>query len=390
MRILIAQTSFLGDVVLSTPVCAALRERIPEAHITVLVRPETAGVLVGHPHVDAVLTDDKRGREGGLGSVRVWRKLQRGRYDVALALHRSLRTAWLLAAARIPRRIGFRQSAGWFLYHRCIARDPARHDVERNLSILAGLDIDPQTVVSRPFVSCQREAIERFHAMLRAHGVAAGARLIGVAPGSAWATKRWTVDGYAALLGELRALGATPVLLGTPGDLPLAQAIAGPAAGGAVNLVGQTELSVLVAAIDQCSVLIANDSAPVHIAVARGTPVVAIFGPTSPRQGYGPYSDRALVVERPLPCRPCSRHGGPRCPIGTHACMREISHTEVAHAAAALLRQYAGEPRNLPDVKGHSDPTPVLSSVEAGSGPTEGSLTQPTPTAGRGRAVSHP
>jgi len=129
MRILIAQTSFLGDVVLSTPVFAALRRCIPDAQITVLVRPETAGVLAGHPHVDAVLTDDKRGREGGLGSVRVVHKLRRGGFDVALALHKSFRTAWLLAAARIPRRIGFRQSAGWFLYHRCVARDPERHDV---------------------------------------------------------------------------------------------------------------------------------------------------------------------------------------------------------------------------------------------------------------------
>jgi len=232
-------------------------------------------------------------------------------------------------------------------------------------------------------VASQPEAIGRFQALLRAHGVAPDARLVAVAPGSAWATKRWTVEGYAALLCELQhELGATPVLLGAPGDIPCAQAIAHAAGDGAVNLVGQTELSVLIAAIDQCCVLIANDSAPVHIAVARDTPVVAIFGPTSPQQGYGPYGDRALVVERLLPCRPCSRHGGPRCPIGTHACMREISHTEVARAAATLMRRYAGEPRSPSDLQGPSDPT--------GSGPAEGSLTQPTPTAGPSRAASHP
>jgi heptosyltransferase-2 len=383
MRILIAQTSFLGDVVLSTPVFAAVRRCIPGAHITALVRPETAGALAAHPDVDAILTDDKRGREGGLGSVRVLRKLRQGRFDVVLALHRSFRTAWLLAAARIPRRIGFRQSAGWFLYHRCIRRDPARHDVERNLAILAGLGIDPETVVSRPFVACQPEAIGHFHAMLRAHGVAPDAPLIAVAPGSEWATKRWTIEGYTALLGELHELGVIPVLLGSHGDLARAQTIAHAARNRAVNLVGQTDLSVLIAAIDQCSVLIANDSAPVHIAVARGTPVVALFGPTSPQQGYGPYSDRAVVIERPLPCRPCSRHGGRRCPIGTHACMREIGHTEVAHAVATLLRQCAREPRSLLDLEGHSDTTrPPEPSVE-------GSLTQPTPAAGPRRAASH-
>ena len=130
MRILIAQTSFLGDVVLSTPVCAALRRCYPHAHITMLARPDTAGVLEGHPALDAVLIDDKRGRARGLGSLRVVRALRQGRFDLALALHKSVRTAWMLAAAGIPRRVGFRQSRGWFFYHRRVARDTTRHDVD--------------------------------------------------------------------------------------------------------------------------------------------------------------------------------------------------------------------------------------------------------------------
>jgi heptosyltransferase-2 len=346
MRIVVAQTSFLGDVVLSTPVFAAVKRHDPTAHLTVLVRPETAGILEGHPHVDAVLTDDKRGRERGLGSLRVLRKLRDGRFDVALALHKSLRTAWLLAAARIPRRIGFRQSAGWFLYHRCVRRDLTRHDVERNLSILAGLAVDPDTMISRPFVACSPAATTRVQAVLRTHHIAADARLIAIAPGSVWATKRWTVDGYAALARALQQeLHATPILLGAHADAEHAAAIGRAAGRGLVNLVGQTDLSMLVAAIDACDAVITNDSAPMHLAVARGTPVVAIFGPTVPAQGYGPYSDRALVVQRELSCRPCSRHGGARCPIGTHACMREITPIEVQRAVADLLRRCAAAPR---------------------------------------------
>ena len=346
MRILIVQTSFLGDVVLSTPVFAAARRHYPEAHITVLVRPEAAGVLAGHPAIDAVLTDDKRGRDRGFGSLHTLRQLRDGRFDLVLALHKSLRTAWLLAAARIPRRIGFRQSAGWFLYHRTVRRDPSRHDVERNLSLLAGLDIDPQGEIARPYVACAPQAVARLRELLHAKGVAADARLIAVAPGSVWATKRWTVDGFAALLRALRdELGATPVLLGATGDVAYATAIEQLAGAVAVNLVGQTDLPLLVAAIDQAQVLVCNDSAPMHIAVARNTPVVAIFGPTTPRQGYGPYTDRAVVVQRDLDCRPCSRHGTAECPIGTHACMKEIGHRDVLHAVIELLQRYAGEPR---------------------------------------------
>ena len=342
MRILIAQTSFLGDVVLSTPVCAALRRCYPHAHITLLVRPDTAGVLEGHPAVDAVLIDDKRGRARGVGSLRVVRALRQGRFDLALALHKSFRTAWMLAAAGIPRRVGFRQSRGWFFYHRRVPRDATRHDVERNLSILAGIDVDPTTAITRPFVACPPGATARLQALLRPHDVGPSARLIGVAPGSAWATKRWTVEGYAALLGDVqRELGATPVLLGARGDVAYAEAVQRAAPVPVINLVGQTDLGTLIAAIDRCLVLVTNDSAPMHIAVARNTPVVAIFGPTTPAQGYGPYTERAVVVQRELSCRPCSRHGGPVCPIGTHACMREISHVEVLRAVSALLARDA-------------------------------------------------
>jgi len=342
MRILVAQTSFLGDVVLSTPVCAAVKRCRPGAHVTMWVRPDTAGILTDHPHVDAVVVDDKRSRARGFGSLRTLRRLRAGQFDLVLALHKSFRTAWLLAAAGVPRRIGFRQSAGWFLYHRRVDRDATRHDVERNLSILAGLDIDPATVVSRPLVAYSADALDRLYAALTAHGVALNAPLVAVAPGSAWATKRWTVDGYGALLRGLGAqLGATPLLLGAPGDAEYATAVHHAAGGVGVNLVGQTDLGMLVAAIDRSLVLVTNDSAPMHLAVARGTPVVAIFGPTTPAQGYGPYTDRALVVERELPCRPCSRHGGARCPIGTHACMKEIGVHDVQAAVTALLARCA-------------------------------------------------
>ena len=343
MRILIAQTSFLGDVVLSTPVCAAVRRAHPDAHITMLVRPDTAGVLEGHPAIDAVLIDDKRGQARGFGSLRVVRALRAGHFDLALALHKSFRTAWMLAAAGIPRRIGFRQSAGWFLYHRRVARDATCHDVERNLSILAGINIDPATVITRPFVACSPGATARLHTLLRPHDVAPSTRLIGVAPGSAWATKRWTVEGYAQLLDAAqRELGALPLLLGARGDVAYAEAVRRATRAPVINLVGQTDLGMLIAAIDRCLAVVTNDSAPMHIAVARNTPVVAIFGPTAPAQGYGPYTERAVVVQRELSCRPCSRHGGPVCPIGTHACMREISHADVLRAVTALLARNVG------------------------------------------------
>src|SRR5262245_64007454 len=106
--LLVAQTSFLGDVVLTTPLLTTLRERLAPRRLAVLVRPEAAPLLAGHPDVDQVLVDDKRGADRGLaGLVRTAHRLRRERFDLVVSPHRSLRTALVLAAARIPHRVGF-------------------------------------------------------------------------------------------------------------------------------------------------------------------------------------------------------------------------------------------------------------------------------------------
>lgn len=338
MRILIVQTSFLGDVVLSTPVFAALHRQFPQAHISVLVRPESAGVLAEHPAVNQVLVDDKRGAARGLGAWRTVRMLKQQHFDTVLSLHKSWRTAWVLAAAGIPRRLGFRESAGWILFHRCTRRDRTQHEVERNLAILRCLDLEPNVFVQKPFVAVSAEAVAELYSRLEQHGIRRDQPLIGIAPGSAWATKRWTVEGFAVVMQAVQErMGCVPLLLGAKGDREVAAAVQAAAGGIGVNLVGQTSLPVLVAAIDQCRAMVTNDSGPLHIAVARDTPVVALFGPTALSMGFGPFSEQARVVERQLACRPCSRHGGATCPIGTHACMREIAPRSVLEAVHDLL-----------------------------------------------------
>ncbi|HUI24758.1 MAG TPA: lipopolysaccharide heptosyltransferase II [Candidatus Kryptonia bacterium] len=338
MRIVVAQTAFLGDVVLTTPVFAAVRRHWPEAHITAWVRPEAAGVLAGHPAVDAALLDDKRGRDRGLaGVVRVARRVRAGRFDVALAVHKSLRTAVVLALARVPRRIGFRQSAGAWLYHERATRDPAQHDLDRNLAIVAPLGIDPSRESAQPELSVTPESQARLDTLLRHAGVPVGAPLVGLAPGSVWATKRWTPEGYAAVAVELSRRGYTVVLLGAPNEAAIAADVNRRAGGIAISLAGQTDVATLVAAIDRCRAMVCNDSAPMHIAAARGVPQVAVFGPTHPSMGFAPRGDNAIVVQRDLSCRPCSTHGGVRCPIGTHACMRDLASAEVLAALDRLL-----------------------------------------------------
>jgi heptosyltransferase-2 len=329
--VLVAQTSFLGDVVLTTPLVSALRRRLRPRRLAVLVRPEAAPLLDGHPDVDDVLLDDKRGGERGVvGLVRVARRLRRERFDLVVSPHRSLRTALVLAAARIPRRVGFRESRGAFLYHERVPRDRRQHDVERNLALMApfGGALEPP----RLHLPVGDAAAARAAALLPA----GDGPLVGVAPGSVWRTKRWSPEGFAAVTAALAADGARVVLLGGPDEAALAARVAADAGAGTV-LAGRTDLATLVAVVDRLALLVANDSAPMHVACARGVPVVAVFCATTPALGYGPWGPRAAVVDVDLACRPCGRHGGPRCPRGTEDCIHLVTPGAVLAAARAAL-----------------------------------------------------
>jgi len=338
-RLLVAQTGFLGDVVLTTPLIAELRRRLAPRSLTVLTTPQAKPLLEYHPAVDRVLVDAKRtAGHGILGLIRAAQQLRRERFSLAVAPHKSWRTAFLLALAGIPHRIGFRQSPGWFLYHRTATRDSHRHEVERILCLMRAFGVEPEECERKPRIEYRAAARASAQVLLREAGLEGTEPLFIVCPGSVWPTKRWTVEGYASLIRLLERNYGRVLICGGPDDMAVAQAVHRQAGGQGVNLTGRADLPTFMALIDCARVVISNDSAPMHMAVARGVLVVAIFCATTPSLGYGPYSEHAVIVEREgLFCRPCSRHGGPECPRGTEECMRSISAHDVLAGVDRLL-----------------------------------------------------
>src|SRR2546430_12173168 len=184
--LLVVQTGFPGDVVLTPPLITALRQQVAPRRLAVLVRPEAAPLVADHPDVDDVLLDDKRGRDGGpFGLLRTARRLRREGFDLAVSPHRSLRTALLLAAARIPRRVGFRESRGALLYHTRVPRDRRRHDVERNLALLEPFGA-PLPAAPRLHLAGDPDAAARAPAPLPTRPQP----LLRLPPGSVWAPQR--------------------------------------------------------------------------------------------------------------------------------------------------------------------------------------------------------
>ena len=340
-KVLLLQTSFLGDTVLTLPLISEIKRRFSSAHLTVMCSPLAADLLRGHPAIDEIIVDDKRGADKGIAGL--WRKarrLKQNGYTLALTPHKSLRSALLLYLAAIPWRVGFRQSAGWFLFHVRAQRRAAQHDIERTLSILEPFGIeakDCQRSLNLPLSTESRAAVAR---LLDSLSIQADQLVIGINPGSVWPTKRWSTAGFAQLVQRLKQKHDCQVLLfGGPEDVAIAAEIQRLCEGAAVNLAGKIGLSELPAVLSACRVLITNDSAPMHIAVACSVPTVAIFCATTPALGFYPYSANAIVVEKALTCRPCGSHGGRRCPLGTEDCIRLIPVEQVLRAVEELLER---------------------------------------------------
>jgi heptosyltransferase II len=324
--VLVIQTAFLGDVILTTPLLSVLASR--HGPVDVITTPAAAGLLAGHPAVSTVISYDKRGQDRGWrGLFRLGRELRGRGYTTVYLPHRSLRSASLALWSGAAERIGFADAPAALSYTRRVRRSRIGHEVERLLGLAESI------AQEHPPVSLALSAADqtRASAWLSERGV--GSRFAAIAPGSVWATKRWPY--YAELVARL---DCRAVIVGGPEDAALADSIVAAAPGRAVSAAGELTLRESAALISRAAVLVTNDSAPLHLATAVGTPVVALFGPTVPEFGFGPRNPGDVVLGHgSLECRPCSRHGPNRCPLGHHRCMRELSVDDVLKAVEAAV-----------------------------------------------------
>jgi heptosyltransferase-2 len=327
MKILVVQTGFLGDIVLSTPVFSAMLRRHPGAEIHLLT---TAGgrELVKHdPVLSKIHIFDKRREDAGIfGIFKRAAALRSERYDRVYALHKSARTALLLWLAQIPVRIGVAGASLSFLYTELRKRNEHLHDVLRRLDIIA-----PE----RPLELCDMSlslvaGSELSITLPQSKPIAV------VAPGSVWATKRWTTEGYRRVCQDLARRGFQVYVTGAPEDSAVcAQVVSDDfvETGEICSLAGKLPLDQFVTLVSRSQLMVCNDSSALHIASAFKVPTVAIFCATTPAFGFGPWQSWARVVQRDdLSCRPCARHGGNRCPTGTELCMRGVSSSQVIEA----------------------------------------------------------
>jgi len=328
LKILILKPSSLGDVVQALPVLRLLKRHLAQSTVFWWIDSNLAPLLEGDPDLAAVARFERRRWMSPVHWPEMWRTvrwLRAQRFDWVIDLQCLARTgvfAWL-ADGRLLIGLDEPREGARGYYDIIVPRASFHtHAVDWYLAVLPRLgmpvDGDYTWLPERSEVA----------ATVKARWIREGARWIALQPGARWENKRWPARSFAELARQLAARYADVrfVILGGVLDRPLGETISHAAPDRCLNLAGETSLPELVECLRHCELMVTNDTGPMHVAVALGKPVVALFGPTEPRR-TGPYGRPASVIQHRLPCTPCMR---PRCawsqPV---ACLTEISPLEV-------------------------------------------------------------
>lgn len=336
-RILVIQTAYLGDVTLTIPLIQQIHEHFPEAQIDYLTAPRAANVIETNPYLRNVLPYDKYGWDRGIAGFWRWVKLLRTKqYDYALIIHRSLRSALLAYLSGIKKRIGFSTSTGAWFFTDIIPYKLTIHEIDRNLQLLLPLGVNCSGL--RPQIYPTPEDEQIIDNFFKEYSLKENENIIGLAPGSAWATKRMPEEKYAELIRLLAERKKSRLILfGGRDDILLCNSIQQKSGIECIIAAGRFTPRQSAAALRRVKILVTNDTGALHLGVAAPTRVVAIFGPTVPAFGFYPYGQEHRIIELSLPCRPCSPHGTKQCPLKHFRCMKDISSAMIFQVIESMI-----------------------------------------------------
>ncbi|MEQ1656398.1 MAG: lipopolysaccharide heptosyltransferase II [Nitrospira sp.] len=344
-RILVRAPNWIGDAVMCEPALRGLRALFPKAEITVLAKPAIAELFIAYPGIDRRLVYDDRGIHAGLsGKWTLAGLLRRHRFDLAVLFQNAFEAALITWLAGIRRRYGYVTDGRAFLLTDPVAR-PDRatlvHQVHYYWDLLKPLGVTGAPSV--PALAVSENETRAMDERLGDLGIGRDELIVGVNPGSTYGgAKRWLPERYAeAALRVCRQIGqqqgrpVSVVILGAKGEEKLGHSVADRLTVRSAVLSGRTNIRELMAATKRCSILLTNDTGPMHLAAAFAVPVVAVFGPTDWKT-TAPYRQEASIVRQPVDCAPCLLR---ECPID-HRCMTGVTVEMVTQAAIGQLSNY--------------------------------------------------
>lgn len=338
-RILVTFLMHLGDLTLTTPFIHALRKAAPDSHITFLADEKLKDVVLHNPYLDEVITIDKKGKDNSLLALYACaRKLSGMDFDVLINLHPNERCSFICAFTKTKVRTGTTHTIFKPFWDKFIPLDRTIHAADMYLKVLTDLGVE----------KLEHNGLEIFpsdehkkgaESFWRNHGVFGSDKLIGFNIGSAVATKRWAPERFAQVADYFADKGYKPVFFGGTMDEEMVDEAVQLMKCTPVVATGAFTIGELAAAMSRCSLIITNDSGPMHVAISQKVPIVAMYGPSLTKL-YGPYTKEAIIVRADPPCDGCRNGMKHKCDHkDKNNCMTRLTVQQVIDAAEKMLNK---------------------------------------------------
>lgn len=317
-RILIIQTAFLGDAVLTLPLIQASQKIFPSSEIDVVAIPSTQAIFKSSPHVKKVFSLDKKGKQKKLVSlIKFAFQIRKRKYSKIISPHRSFRTSLIILVSGVTETYGFDISSMSFIYRHKIKYRKDWHEVRRNLSLLNNKEFEENWNI-KPEVLIASEVKSKINNLL---GDIGDTKIAAVAPGSVWKTKKYPFEYFEEIIDFLISKSYKVVLIGGKEDAEEMNLLSAKFDNRVESFAGKLIIVESIELLNRCDFLICNDSAPTHLGMAADIPVLTLYCSTVADFGFYPYNEKSSYLSYDdLDCKPCGIHGYEECPLGHFNC----------------------------------------------------------------------
>lgn len=335
-KIIVIQTAFLGDTLLSIPLLKNIRSHFKDVEISFVCRKGFSDIFMKHGLIDYAYEVEK----GSSNSYKdILKSISNVNFDYLISPHQSFRTHLFSLRVNAKIKIGYKKLWNFFIFNMREIRPMSLPEALRQIYLLKSLkgfvlDLNKINEFSLSNESYTKNKVEFKNSFSDLWSMKIGegnkrlSKTVAIAPGSVWATKMWRKEYFSKLCKDLMARGYEVHLIGSKAEAQICNEIENENKG-VLNNCGKFNLTELHRFMLGIDLVVSNDSGAMHMASAADCKIVSIFGPTVLEIGYQPWSEKAVVLQAKLDCRPCGMHGHMKCPIGTHECMKLVKPSSV-------------------------------------------------------------
>jgi heptosyltransferase-2 len=335
-RILVIQTAFIGDAILTLPMIERLKQLHPDYEIDVLTIPKTEEIFAAAEYVDNVIIMDKKGKHKGFWALNKFvQEIKQNDYSKIYSPHRSFRSAYIALKLGVRDSYGFDNSSLKYVYNNLITYNRQHHEVQRNMELISN-DFENDDWKIKPKINFSEEVKRTVNEIMSANQIVED--FIAIAPGSVWETKRYPKEYYIELIKLLINKKEIVILIGSNEDKMLCDEVSSDMGSSVKNLAGEFSIVESIWFLGKAKLLITNDSAPTHFGMCADIPVLTIYCSTVPEFGFYPYNKTSAYVSyNDLDCKPCGIHGYDKCPVRTFDCGKKLSAQKILLEVGKML-----------------------------------------------------